>query len=795
MDALRRMQVQFKKLLVRNWSAVDITMANFYALSQRVQLLLKLPPDVRVRHLHIRDLKPTALRKKKTVDTAGVDDFVLDSESWAYMSKVDWSQALEVGYNLFCAQQVVCLWGNLCSVNIASAVFIWAIQAVVGTPLQAMVGWTRELTLPYGGNMDNSVRRRNELTDQLIGWSTSFPEAGITVPILAAPRKGTMGDGITGYASDKRRPIPEAVMSVAAAPLVAANWRKIMYTRLKTRTMALPLDTEFTMAAKIFARVYDTDFKLKKAAAQSAKMRARKTASAPASRFGSKTPSRSGSAVPVDRSTSQPPSAVSNQAQMTARGTTREDMLRRMNVASAARAKSPTIEAMLATRDDSSDDEVGGDSDDDSIPPPPTRVAAWMDSDSGLGTSEAGKPVAFGFSIGPDGFRVATKESDPRVTVPVGAAHAVPKRPGAPDSTGMHARKRFRLEPPVPMSPPATSPSSRAPSPSLTAYTDAPSAKSAHPSPYLPPPSPSLREISMSPALTEATASGAVPVVETEATRHIGLLLREREQYAFFHPRYEARKGRISPVAVQNAMNAWVTDSKAKGIIPASITRDYLFSLGIRGDPRKQDLGSFIRAHAEEWSPVESLLRLGIKPLEFPPHLVVHSVIDLQRQLGRSSHWEDKLAPIGATLDDTQLDAELDILFAQGDEKWTELLCTPAEVKKKERMYRQQGVWDHPRDVPEGPKGALTTPKEPKSGGAVGGSALATKARGSTRINYDALQRLCYGQDEEDEGVEEAGGNDQDYREIRGVVQETLWDAIGNDAAASDDDDEDQEDD
>lgn len=290
--------------------------------------------------------------------------------------------------------------------------------------------------------------------------------------------------------------------------------------------------------------------------------------------------------------------------------------------------------------------------------------------------------------------------------------------------------------------------------------------------------------------------TGTGPRIETDATRHIGLLLRERDQYAFFHPRYEARKGRIASVPVQNAMNAWVTKMKAQNSLPQAITREYLESLGFHGDPRKQDLGPFVVANSNWWSPTESLLRLGLKPIEFPPHLVVHSLIDLDIQLN-PSEWEDKLAPIGTSLTEAELDNELGRLFAYGDENWRELLSTPAEVKRKEKMYQQQGIWDHPRDVPEGLKGALATGSVKQARGTRGPSAVLGGQRASTRINYDALQRLCYNpgeaNDEEDEKgqLDDRDGDDEEYN-VRDVVNETLWSAIGHDASGSESDAEDE---
>lgn len=273
----------------------------------------------------------------------------------------------------------------------------------------------------------------------------------------------------------------------------------------------------------------------------------------------------------------------------------------------------------------------------------------------------------------------------------------------------------------------------------------------------------------MSPTQTSTSLPESLyPIDEQESTRHIGLLLREREQYVAYNPDEERRRGAVVTPGIEAAMLSWVEEARARGVMPDTITRQYLAGLGVHGDPRRQDLGWFIRAHAHKWSPTECLLRLGIRPIEFPPHLVVHSHVELARQLGRSL---DGLAPMGVTLGPEQLDQELKLLFEHGDEKLSDILATPDEAARKERIYRTQGLWQQPRAVAEGRSGKPLADSRPHHSHApreIDGT-LMSLPTGSKRINYEALRRLCATDNDSDEEVVGAVGD---------VLDETLWEVM-----------------
>lgn len=762
-----------------------------YTLSQHIQFLCRLPPHVRVEHLVATDLKPAAKRKARAC--ADPDDFVLGNAEWEYMSKVDWSRTLDIAYHLYCVQQVVSLWGNRCSIDISVALLQWAIMATTGNTMPLTV-WSTELAVRYRGSEVITARRREEMKDILIGWSTSFPETGLPVPILPAPKRGTMGNGITGYGSDKRRPIPENVMAIAAAPVIAENWRHIMDVRLQTRTRALPLDEEFTMAARMFADAYSEHFKATKnrqlatrlkakqdakddklatkvakreaeAAAKSAKSAAREARrvakSAPGSRRGSRPPSQP--VDPAGRSKSQPLDPKEPQS-------------------------SVNLETLLATMEDSSDDDAGNDSEDDGDMPSSSRP---LDIEN-LGAGEAAVP--FGFSIGPDGFSVATSDSKPATTVSVGppltqSLRAQQKRPfsqmSAISEAASSKRRKVRQRPAAPPSPPSTggsTPAGRSPSPS-------PSLASIR-SLRLVSPTPSLRAVSMSPSLSSMPLQ---PVDGLPNTAHIGRLIRERQQYAYYNAYNDQRSGKIVSPEVERAMNAWVATKKAEGVVPEKITRQYLADqLDFHGDPKTDDLGPFIQAHPQ-WSPTECLLRLGVRPIEFPTHHVPHSLLDLEQQLGHFK-WSDRLGPEDEPLSTAELDRELDTLFSLGDESWRGLLATPAEAARREKAYLKSGAWSYGRDIPEGSRRRLDQGKG-KSDGKARNRESVLGGKMSKRINYGALERLVA----QPVAGSDVGDNDEDEEaddEVIGeLVHETLWDALGTATSRVEDDGDDDGDD
>lgn len=688
--------------------AADAVLAQAFVLMNRIQYLVKLGDEERIREYQVRDLTPNALRRRVKLESARPEDYQLSPALWTLLGTVDWERVLTTAYGLFCAQQTVCLWGSRTSVNVSAALLLVSLEAEIGDVLASLTALTRELVLPHAGSEHNVLRRRSELQRLIVGWSSSFPTARLTIPIIPPPKKGTVGTGLTGYASDKRRGIPEAVMVNAAAPVVAAHWDLLMRTRLATRNPPWSLRREYRTAAEMFARAHNHDMQMRKIAAKNAKKAqaaARKTASTPASRH----PSPASPSVVSLRAVSQPPGA----ALPTPRGSTpgagrkptsREDMLRMMDV---------PIETLLATREDSSDEEADAETDDESRP------------DILTGDTRPSS-VPFGFSIGPDGFSVARDASEP------------PKRP-APTATEVPS-KRPRIGPQIPLSPPTTA-SSREPSPARTVRILKTSRATTAAT--------SLRSVSMSP--TPSHASTLVPVQESDATRHIGLLLREREIYAFFNADAERRRGFAVSKEIEAAMNAWLSAQRKAGRIPAKFDAAYYKQLGFDDDPHESDVGPFIARHSE-WSPTECLLRLGIRPIEFPAHFVVHSMAQLRREL-YGEDPEAELAPEGELIGPGELDRELAVLFATPGERISDILCSETEVQQRRTLYERIWAESEGRCVAAAQKQIDSTGVVEDDDEGEEEAVAAPVQRGSRRINMAVLAKLCGDEEDEDVGA------------------------------------------
>lgn len=729
--------------------AADLVLSQTFVLMNRIQHLAKLSDDERIRELQLHDLLPAAVRRGVTPETACVDDYQLSPGLWALLADVDWEHVLTTAYGLMCAQQTVCLWGSRTSVNVSCALLLVSLEAELGDVLPSLTALTRELVLPHAGSEHNVLRRRSELQRLIVGWSSSFPVARLPIPIIPVPKKGTVGTGLTGYASDRRRGIPESVMVNAAAPVVAAHWRLLMRTRIATRNPPWPLRKEYRFAAEMFARAHNHDTQMRKIAERNAKKAARKTASTPASRRQSPAIVPTGQARAISQ---PPPPGLASPKRGTTPGRkamTREDMLRMMDV---------PIETLLATREDSSDEEPEPDSDSESERPD-------------LFSGNTQNSVPFEFSIGPDGFSVARDAPKPSAQPSKRPADSVAPAVGPP---GKRAR---RATPSIPLSPPTTA-SSREPSPAHSTKSGILAKSHIIPkSSRATTAATSLRSISASPTPSHATL---VPVQETDATRHIGQLLREREIYAFFNADAERRRGLAVSREIEAAMNAWLRSERQKGTIPAKFDMTYFKSLGFDCDPHETDVGPFIAAHPQ-WSPTEALLRLGIRPIEFPPHYVVHSMAQLRRDL-YGENIEEGLAPEGQRIGPEELEHELSVLFT-APETVKDILCTDAEVEQRRAMYEK--IWAESegrchaaaqRQIDSNGVLGVGGDGEEEEGeeGTTGLGATALASRGSRRINMAVLAQLCGDEEDEDVGaalrfdglgVRVPGGLDEDEDE------------------------------
>lgn len=767
---------------------MDLIMSQVLVMTRHIERLCRLPWEERLTQLSYTELKSASKSKGVTLATAKPDDFQLDSKAWDYMASVDWQLSLAAAYKLYCATQVVDLWGNRHSTDFASALLFWGIQVAQGENVPFISGWSIEIAHTFGGNEFNALARRAEMKDFLVGWSTSFPDAELPVPIIAGPPKGkAVGNGLTGFGGDRRRAIPENQMALAAAPIIAEHWREIALVRLQTRWEALPLDTEYAMAARMFANAFSKCNPIRRSASVSRPSsvaparppsigsRHRASTTARSSRAPSVAFSRASSVVSTTSARASPaPSALSatSSRSVTSREemlrTSRDDMLRRMNLTPARPPTppppEPSIEELLARRDDSSDDDADGETDD--------KRRGNLKPRKTLPLTDVPTGAPFAFSIGPDGsFSVAKDDSPPTPVVTVSRKRPSPAVAPVP--------KRPRMAPTVPPSPPLTAPSAgfRSPSPSPSHAATVTSLASAAPSATR-----YLQAMSMSPSPSQYSLPDQSPR-EDDVSRYACLLRRERDQYVTYNIWNERKRGAAVSKDVENAMHAWIQESKDQGRLPAEITPRYLATLGVHGNPRKQDLGPFIARNSHRWSATECLLRLGIKPLEFPSHLLVHSLTSLKWQLDPSS-FEPVFAAEGERIDHNRLEAELDALFFDAGEQWRDLICTPAEADAKERVFLKRGIWAYDRSVQEGrfhkldparrarkQKGTLQVPGPVRPSEPM---ILLPKAS-SKRINYSALRRLM-GQEPPEGGDDDA---DDDDLALRSVLDESVLALVG----------------
>ena len=175
---------------------------------------------------------------------------------WAYFDtmEVDWEQVLEVGFNLYQAQQCVKLWHGLSTPNCAVALCLLATSGVLREVIPQQLHVIRELSLEFGLNDSTANERFRDIKKFVICWCTSLQDIGISFPQINPPRVGGIGDGFKNYASDLRRGIPENEILCAVTVDVASHWQQIAKARIKLRSEARSWEDELKDARNQAAR-------------------------------------------------------------------------------------------------------------------------------------------------------------------------------------------------------------------------------------------------------------------------------------------------------------------------------------------------------------------------------------------------------------------------------------------------------------------------------------------------------------------------------------------------------------
>lgn len=683
---------------------------------------------------------------------------LLTRQRWAdshfdFLKALDWDAVLPAAYNLYRAQQCVSLWGSRSSAMVAVALVMAAITSLTGRPFERATAWTIELSQYY--NLTHYVpgERYAEMKRFLIAWSTSIPDAGLPFPQLPVPSRVDVGDGFSGWNGDRRRAIPEADLAACAATVIANNWEAIYRARLWTRAQVIPYDEELASARRLFAAHAPKSNKVRRRPKGSVtparvKREPGDTPSRPLTPAQSEpsTPgSSSASAIrpsptpsmsyppPETSSTSAPPtpaSALSYPApdpalwplpprieqtiKSTSSSLTLADDAWTSPIKSAespavVRTSEPTIEDMIAMREDTSDEESDRDSDDGEIVP---RSGSRLGL-SGVDFNASGS-VAHGFSVNPRGHFAVEKarpgaEAVPQLIgpkIPISALLSPPDAEETYKQEGTSSKLSFKI------SASAKRGVQSMPSRRATKSPSVESASTLHSIGSAPPSQPMSRsntdELRSAPtSLPFGNSLSAEPVHPRSeiVSQHIGQLIREREEYIVFRRSNERAAGRLVSESLEQFMLQWVEEQKRIGSIPVIITVQYLQHIGIdttSASLRHFDLGPWIERNKYRWSLTECLLRAGVKPSEFPLHFLPYSLGSLNIDL---YHYKDsRLQPRPGPLAERDLQDELDFIFEVGGERAEHHILSPSEVEARTNLYDRDGAFEGEFDVEGSPK-------------------------------------------------------------------------------------------
>ncbi|WWD18184.1 hypothetical protein CI109_102633 [Kwoniella shandongensis] len=697
-EYLSNLHRRFAKLLRNPFSPLESTLFNVLQISQRLRKIVETPHS-----------KRSSLLLTQPLLLKGERDW--NESDFEFFDNLAWDKILPYAYNFYQLQRSIMLWGNKSTSAVAIALTVWATQAIKASVMPQRNSIMQELAAPYGHQHWVAAARSKELQNLLIAWSTSLPDAGLPFPTMPLPPKGGLGDGLAGYNGDKRRPLPENDMAAILAPVIVKHWRTILRARCRTRSDVMPYEEELWLSRKMFivkAACHDPPLiprarhskaptgADKKPIQRSTQGRYRKRAeearlaiqdfeplrrvlarSTPTAVPGSQSPRNS--ATPQSR-----PSSIGPEINV---GGGRRSFLPQQT-RFVPPPKEPTVEDLLAVREASSDEGSNRGSSDDEEQPG-VSLSAF-----GLGLAGAAKSHRpFAFTIGPKGFNI---ESQDQVDQPT----AIPLLPnGRLNST---------------KSPSASLMSRKSSTGTESGAGSASEAEKLVPVQRIWPANPHLLRAGATPSGSNSpfpTASGSsrgaspasstfstISLVNGQEDAHVGLLVREREEYVKFRMHSYVESGQTVGPECEEFMWKWIRKQVQFGSIPSKITRDYLRSIGMRGDPRMTDLGPWIESKKQMWSPVESLLRAGIKPKEIPTQYIPHSILHLDLMLNHyntmTSECSTLYAPVGQAIDDQQLDKELTMLFVTGaGEELSFILMTEQESKKREESYRRAKIW------------------------------------------------------------------------------------------------------
>lgn len=598
-------------------------------------------------------------------------------EEFQFFENLNWTKVLPQAFRLYQLQECVYLWGARSSPNVAIALTLWAIQAVKKEIIPSFSLLMEELAAPYGQQKWVAQERFKEMRNLLVAWSTSIIDAGLSFPILPLPPKGVIGDGVAGYGSDHRRGIPEMDMAVAVLPVISENWRRILKARFRTRRDVMPLCDEVYLARKMFvlrceayATLLDPKTTISPYLRTNAPGRGSGRASPAIKKF--KTYAEQarkeidtfeplirvyvrpvvGSIEMPDNAHSPNPQDVPNQREQSL-------SVQTLSVEGANSSGGELNEDQFTTLIESSSSEMGN----------VQRAIASTINVHDL-EMEKGQP--------------APQMDDRCTTLALAASRqSIPASSGQSVTSNSSATGRLQRVYPAP--PPRSSPPPNMYTASTTPLPDS------HPS---------------SPHMSfPGTNLSAKQNNESDPSddAHVGVLIRERDEYIKFRYSTYLETGHVVSPACEAFMWQWLHRQVDSHVLPTTITAEYLSSIGIKGDPRRTDLGPWIDSKKDIWSPVECLLRAGIKPNEIPQQHLPHSLLQLKLLLDNYLEYQSGvggLAPVGERIDGDKLEEELDLLFDKdGGDAFETILLSPSEVEKRKEEYKKMGIFGNERDM------------------------------------------------------------------------------------------------
>lgn len=250
--------------------------------------------------------------------------------------------------------------------------------------------------------------------------------------------------------------------------------------------------------------------------------------------------------------------------------------------------------------------------------------------------------------------------------------------------------------------------------------------------------------------------SDAVRRGRADDNDYIGVLVRERAQYAANEPRTRVPEPVINEkpdATVYKAISLWQEQQEAAGAIPRTASPAYLRSLGITDGKLPPDLGTYLSRRDQRKSRLEALARLGVPLLAIPPHLLPRSVCAVHLDL---YHYAQRAAILGEG-DFKDTDAVLDLtlrLFFRGfgNDTLQETFLKSEELEERVQSYYKRGDWDDLEDPSPVPLPTRARRKRPEAGSA-------------TPANM--IQRLAY---EYDHGIERRGPEAESEMIQRAVV-------------------------